>query len=90
MASCHTRATRGGGTLVRELPNLGSRGQGQQGATFPSLIAATNGDGPLVLIEGHTRATAYAITNSPADVIIGTSPDMTNWKYWSPPTTRLR
>jgi hypothetical protein len=55
----------------------------QQGTVSPPLIAATTtGNGPLVLIEGHTRATAYAITKSSANLIVGTSPHFTNWHYW--------
>jgi hypothetical protein len=54
----------------------------QRGTGFPPLIAATTGTGPFVLIEGHTRATAYAITSNPADLILGTSPNMIRWRYW--------
>ena len=54
----------------------------RKGTTFPPLIAASNGDGPLVLIEGHTRATAYLIAGTPTDVIVGTSPHMTEWGFW--------
>jgi hypothetical protein len=52
------------------------------GTTYPALIAASDGHGALVLIEGHTRATAYAIANTAAHIIVGTAPEIANWKYW--------
>jgi hypothetical protein len=54
----------------------------QRGEIFPALIAVTNAGDPIVLLEGHTRATAYALTNSPAHLILGTSPHIRNWRYW--------
>lgn len=54
----------------------------QDGMLFPPLIGATMNDNPIVLMEGHTRATAYVITNSAARLILGTSRYMTQWHYW--------
>jgi hypothetical protein len=57
-----------------------------QEETFPPLIAAESAGGPdIVLIEGHTRATAYALSGIPNEitVLIGTSPDMSVcWSTW--------
>ena len=57
----------------------------RQGARFPALIAAQCvGVTDVVLIEGHTRATAYALTNQPGEieVIIGTSSHMGGWPFF--------
>jgi hypothetical protein len=57
----------------------------RQGARFPALIAAQCvGAADVVLIEGHTRATAYALTNQPGEieVIIGTSSHMGGWPFF--------
>lgn len=54
----------------------------QRGVTFPALIGATADGDPIVLMEGHTRATAYVITNTAARLILATSPHMTQWHYW--------
>ena len=56
------------------------------GYMSPELILAGLGDeSPLVLVEGHSRATAYVLASSDlpngVEVIIGLSPDMGNW-YW--------
>jgi hypothetical protein len=34
----------------------------QAGKAFPPLVAAQDTDGSLILVEGHSRATAYVIT----------------------------
>jgi hypothetical protein len=48
---------------------------------FPPIIAVEKGE-QFVLIEGHTRATAYVITNhEPVEAIVGASPLMQCW-YW--------
>jgi hypothetical protein len=57
----------------------------RQGERFPALIAAQrSGSAELVLIEGHNRATAYALTGIPKEieVFIGTSPDMADWPFY--------
>jgi len=54
----------------------------RQRARFPALIAARRGDtAELVLLEGHTRAIAYVLTDLPneIDVFIGTSAHMASW-----------
>jgi hypothetical protein len=56
----------------------------RQGARFPALIAVQRTGSPeVVLMEGHTRATAYAMTDMPQDieVIIGTSAKMGDWPF---------
>jgi hypothetical protein len=58
----------------------------RQGDRFPALIAIQCGADsvPPVLLEGHTRATAYALTDSPGefDVIIGSSTQMNRWAFF--------
>lgn len=57
----------------------------RQGERFPPLIAVQHSGIPdVVLVEGHTRATAYALTDSPVeiDVIIGLSPTMNHWDFF--------
>lgn len=55
----------------------------QRGDSFPQLIAVTDGGVP-VLVEGHTRATAYVRANTPAGiaVLIGYSPLMSQWAFY--------
>ncbi len=50
---------------------------------LPDLIAVTDGR-QIVLLDGHGRATAYAIANytQPINVIIGTSPTITQWAFF--------
>jgi hypothetical protein len=55
------------------------------GERFAPLIAAQSiDDSSLVLIEGHSRATAYLIEAKNADVeaFIATSPSMAAWYYY--------
>ncbi|HXM60853.1 MAG TPA: hypothetical protein VN950_08325 [Terriglobales bacterium] len=51
------------------------------GKKFPELIAAAGENGDVILIEGHSRATAYALAGLPelVECILGTSPTMRNW-----------
>ncbi len=56
----------------------------RQGERFPPLIAVQcTGIADVVLMEGHHRATAYALTGLPDEiaVIIGSSPHMSGW-HW--------
>jgi hypothetical protein len=56
-----------------------------RGEGFPPLIAVQCTGGPdVVLMEGHHRATAYALTNLPKEieVIIGTSVQMGDWWFF--------
>jgi hypothetical protein len=51
---------------------------------FPDLIAVDAGDKTYILVEGHTRATAYALTKPayPIMVLIGSSPLIQQWAYF--------
>ena len=53
------------------------------GKYFPELIVADTGTNGMVLIEGHTRATAYAIVSpeTPREAFIATSPSL--FKTWT-------
>ena len=54
----------------------------ERGERFPPLIAVQNAiTADMILVEGHTRATAYALSNSPneIDVLLGTSSGMARW-----------
>jgi hypothetical protein len=58
---------------------------GRNGANFePLIIVGRTVDGPHVLVEGYTRATAYASTPSGRDVraIAGLSQDIVGWAFW--------
>jgi len=56
------------------------------GAAFPELIAveAADAQGSLVLVEGHTRATAYVRAGGlyPARILVGTSAGMSGWAFF--------
>jgi hypothetical protein len=57
----------------------------QAGERFPELIAVRDSALPhCVLIEGHTRATAYMIAGSPetTSIFVGTSESMHSWSFW--------
>jgi hypothetical protein len=55
----------------------------KEGTQFPELIVADAAEGPLVLVEGHTRATAHVLAGSEAvEVIIGSSKQMARWEYY--------
>lgn len=58
----------------------------RQGNRFPSLIAVqcSTGVADVVLLEGHHRATAYALTGLPdeIDILIGTSAHMEHWTFF--------
>lgn len=56
----------------------------RQGDKFPALIAVQAlGDG-LILLEGHTRATAYVVAQvrDSTEVIVGTSPQIRQWRFY--------
>jgi hypothetical protein len=57
-----------------------------RGDRFQALVAVECGSHTAqpVLMEGHTRATAYALTDSPGeiDVIIGSSATMNRWAFF--------
>ncbi len=57
----------------------------RQGERFPPLIAVQcTGIADVVLMEGHTRATAHALTGLPDEIeaIIGTSAFMGSWLFY--------
>ena len=54
------------------------------GERFEPLIAAQHHEGHLVLIEGHSRATAYALVSFTGRVkaFVGSSPSMYKWERY--------
>lgn len=55
------------------------------GTIYPELIAVqANGDKSLVLVEGHSRATAYVGLkwSKNIEMILGFSPEMRSWFYY--------
>ena len=52
----------------------------QQGKRYPSLIAVQLGP-DTILMEGHTRATGFALSgnNEPVKMLLGCSQKMSNW-----------
>lgn len=69
--------------LVRSLAVRQRVDAGQQ---FPELIAVRDSGAPdtIVLMEGHTRATAYVMTQKPAIVrlFLGASDNMHRWAFF--------
>lgn len=54
----------------------------EQGLPVAELIMVENNSGDLILVEGHTRATAYAVLSDRAfPAFIGTSPLMGRWAF---------
>jgi hypothetical protein len=55
----------------------------RDGVVFRELIAVSDLAGGLVLVEGHTRATAYLLAKVDRDVpaFIGTSPSIATWAF---------
>ncbi len=52
---------------------------------YPALIAVeSEGGGFLILVEGHTRATAYVLARfaQPIEVFVGSSPQMKLWAFY--------
>jgi hypothetical protein len=54
------------------------------GNRFPPLIAAADTDGSLILIEGHSRATAYMVTGLPdnLEAFAARAPSFTGWHFY--------
>ena len=54
------------------------------GKRYPALIGVDGLNGEIILLEGHTRATAYALAKSSERVecIIGSSPTMKTWAFY--------
>jgi hypothetical protein len=53
----------------------------QGGLAIAELIMVEDDADDFVLVEGHTRATAYAVLSHPFESFVGTSPSMTNWHF---------
>ncbi len=55
----------------------------EAGQEFPELIAVQNGDSRFVLMEGHTRATAYALAGvaHPVEILVASSTQMQTWSF---------
>lgn len=54
------------------------------GRRYPELIAVAGADDTLVLLEGHTRATAHALVGigKPVPVLVGCSASMAEWAFY--------
>jgi hypothetical protein len=72
--------------LIDNEASLGVRGvitALRAGKTFPPLIAAEGTQGELILIEGHTRATAHAFLQTPeVEFFVGSSPLISRWAFY--------
>jgi hypothetical protein len=54
----------------------------KRGLPVAELIMVENDSGDLILVEGHTRATAYAVlSDRPFDSFVGTSSLMNRWVF---------
>ena|SRR5438477_3463899 len=53
------------------------------GKRYPALIAVESEGGFLILVEGHTRATAYLLAQiaQPIEAFVGSSPQMKLWAF---------
>ena len=56
----------------------------EEGLTFPDLIAAEAADSSFILIEGHSRASAYAASHLKNGIrmFLATSPSMPSWFFY--------
>jgi hypothetical protein len=55
----------------------------RNGARFPELVAAQDNDGSLILIEGHSRATAYVMVElAEVETLVASSPSMPGWAFY--------
>ena len=56
----------------------------RSGGSFPELITVEHQDGSLILIEGHSRATAYILESltDGVDTLVGSSPAMDRWVFY--------
>ncbi|SRR6266481_7213505 len=56
----------------------------KHGEIFPKLIAVRSPGSSLILVEGHARATAYALAGieKPIELILGSSPSIASWEYY--------
>ena len=56
----------------------------KNGQNYPELIAVSGSGNDLILVEGHTRATAYVLSgyNQPVSLLVGSSSRMTHWAFY--------
>lgn len=56
----------------------------RSGKRYSELIGAEGLNGEIVLLEGHTRATAYALARMPecVECILGSSPMISSWAFY--------
>jgi hypothetical protein len=56
----------------------------KSGKRYPDLIGVEGQNGDIILMEGHTRATAYVVSPpaEPIGCIVGSSPTMTSWAFY--------
>jgi hypothetical protein len=62
-------------------------GQVAAGTVFPPLILVTTGpEGPPMVVEGHSRLTAYLLARdhlpTELEILVGSSPAVTGWGCW--------
>jgi hypothetical protein len=70
--------------IERRAVDLAARVDGGQ-VCPPIIVCGESADGPLVILEGHLRATAYGLaTAQPAErpAILALSPDMAGWAWF--------
>jgi hypothetical protein len=60
---------------------LGAQREIDQGRASAALILAETDDGTLVVVEGHTRATAYVILDRPFSAFVGGSLLISKWRF---------
>jgi hypothetical protein len=58
------------------------------GQRFPELITVQANDSSLILLEGHSRATAYVIEQivNGVEALVASSPSMPAWYFYTRPT----
>jgi hypothetical protein len=56
----------------------------RRGKRYAELIGVDGQSGNIILMEGHTRATAYALAQLPdrIECIVGSSPSMSQWAFY--------
>jgi hypothetical protein len=56
----------------------------KRGKVYPELIGVDGAAGEIILMEGHTRATAHALAKAPSQIkcIVGSSVSMRNWAFY--------
>jgi hypothetical protein len=54
------------------------------GKRYPALIAVESEGGLLIIVEGHTRATAYVLAqvHEPMEILVGSSQQMKLWAFY--------